>query len=323
MPIFKCAGTQRFDDGGQPLCDHQDTVRWLGRCPGCGRLWNVIKYDVDAARRARTTTLANAEEVKPIPRVATGVEYFDEVTNGGLPEGSVVIISGPAGTGKTTLNLILADGAATHHRRKRALYASAEETNAQLLEKAHRCGLRNPNVELMGDEANIYNITARAEQTRPALLIIDSLQEMYLDGGDNMAVLHHLKHFCTKEKVACLVVSHVTRGTGEVRGPTAIDHYVDAMLEFDPKPKLRKDGEEDPATEGWRRLKLAMKTRIGPSGSRYFNMTREGLIVPLDEDTFFGRKKKRASDDDGPPPDRPRRPNLVLLADKYRKKDED
>lgn len=319
MPIFKCAGTQRFDDAGEPLCDHEDKKRWFGACPGCGRFWNIIKYDVEAARRARRTTLASTEAIEIIPRVATGLKEFDDLTSGGIPEGAVVVISGHAGSGKTTLNLMLAAGAAEHHRRKCALYASAEEANAGLLEKAQRCGLTTPNVELMGSESNIYAITARAEVIKPALLIIDSIQEMYLGNDDFpdrlVEIARFLKKFCAKEKIACLIVSHLSRA-GEVRAPTTLDHIVDAMLEFDPRIKENKQGEVDEATRGYRKLTLAMKSRIGTSGSRFFNMTAAGVITPLDEDTYYGRKKKRTVVGDDDPPPKPR--NLKLV-EKYRK----
>ena len=278
----------------------------------CGTFASVEKFGAPEEATAGLSTMAKAVEVKPRPRVATDFKQFDDLTSGGIPKGATAIISGPPGAGKTTLGLILCAGVARGG--KRALYASAEEPLVSLLEKAQRCGFSDPNVALIGNEdkgGDVYSVAARAEKFNPAFMIFDSIQEMFLDdcgGGigsteQMLAVLEYLRDFCAREKIACVIMSHVNR-SGEVRGPTTLDHRVEAMLEFDSREKEGKNGELDEKTRGYRKLSLTMKTRIGRPGSCYFNMNAEGVVEPLSEETYFGKKRS----------------NLVSLAEKYRPK---
>ena len=318
-------------------CAYESDHRWLGRCPidlgGCGAIRNCHKTgfsdEAIAARRRTLGSLAEAPAVDERPRVRTGIASFDELTSGGPPVGTLSIISGEGGAGKTTLEMMLADGVVREQKGSTALFVSSEQDLPRLYEIAQRCGLSSPHVKIAGIVHDIHEIVAMVRNIKPAFLVVDSIHETTMHGvraSSNAEVLmdvtRMLRTLCQKEQIAGMGVAHMTRA-GEIRAPATLDHYVDAMLEFDVRMK-NKNGEVDEATRGYRKLTLAVKSRIGPGGSCYFNMTREGVITPLDEDTYFGRKKKRKHEDgeEVSPDDKPRPSNLIRLADKYRKSED-
>src|ERR1700749_2640485 len=136
MAVYRCAGRNRHDEEGNPYCMYEASKRWLGRCPGCGRLYDVLKVGVDKKPDAVRVTLGSLGEVKVKPRIKTNIPSFDRVLNGGVPEGSTVIISGPPGVGKSTLLLMTADSTAVGN--KIVTYIAGEQNQDDLAEYAQR-----------------------------------------------------------------------------------------------------------------------------------------------------------------------------------------
>lgn len=308
MPVvYRCANRKRFHDDGIPYCTYEAPAKWLGRCPECYLPGNPERSGFDDAASAaaqKDFSLASAATFTPRPRVATNLEPFDALTGGGIPEGATVLISGESGIGKTTLLLKLCDGAATG--RHKAFFITSEEQQIGLLEKAQRLGVANPNVIARGiaeDSGDIYKMAKVADEIRPSFMVIDSIQESFVSdlpyrigsAEQQVGVLKFLRKFCEKRGIACMIISHVNK-SGEIKGSTAIEHLTEAVLEFDSREVLDADHETIEETKGWRRLTLAVKTRIAPRGSRLFKMTVEGQFTDLTEadlDRYSNVKEKR------------------------------
>lgn len=282
MAVYKCAGRKRFDDDGDQLCTYEATKKWTGKCPGCGRYWDVEKIGSDK-KVAERATLASLEDAPERPRIMTNIPQVDRVLNGGIPEGASLLISGPPGQGKTSLLLAIADKVASE--RKRVTYASGEQSTMDIAGFAKRLGVKNPFVTVLGNEGDIFKIAAEVEASKSRLLIIDSIQKAFCDNvraepgssAQCVAVANFLVDWGKSTGVASFIVSHVNKDL-ELAGPKAAEHLVDGTLEFDPGMELDKDGEPTEETKHWRKLTSGSKFRIGPSFvSELFEMTSEGI----------------------------------------------
>lgn len=282
MAVFKCTGALRATEEGAPFCTYEAPRPWKGRCPSCGRLYNIKKVGIDGVQKGRAT-LATLSDGKPKPRVKTNIEPVDKVLNGGIPKGSTLMISGPPGVGKTTLLLNVADQAA--EGKKIVTYASGEQSVDDIADFAKRLNVTNPNVVVLGNEGDIYKITEECERNGSILLVVDSLQTCFCedvksDEGSSAqckAVANYLTAWGKREGVAVFLVSHVNK-EGDLAGPKAAEHLVDGTLEFDPAPDMDDDGNIIEKTINWRRLTSGTKFRIGPSNvSELFEMTSEGI----------------------------------------------
>jgi DNA repair protein RadA/Sms len=286
VAVYKCAGRNRHYFDGIPYCDYESELPWhMDPCPGCGsRSLSCDKIGPDRKKKSSILTFADIANMKPKPRISTRIDAFDKVLNGGLPQGGVVVISGPPGVGKTTILMEIANK--TAHGGRRAMYASGEQGKDGVIEIAHRLKLtENRDVALQVAEGDIYKITSDVEDHGSAVLVIDSLQTASLDdaNGDEgsaeqtRAVANYLTAWALRTKVAVILVSHVNK-EGDLAGPRAIEHLVDGTLELDLCPELDEDGEIVPETKGYRSLMSGAKFRLGESGvTEMFEMTGEGL----------------------------------------------
>src|ERR1700727_372853 len=250
--------------------------RWAGRCDACGG-WNTLVEEGAAAsaRGARKGRLFVIEALKgqtlEAPRLASGVAEFDRVTGGGLVLGSVLLLGGDPGIGKSTLLIEVA--AAYTRGGHRAVYISGEEAVAQVRLRAERLGLGEAAVELAA-ETSVDDIVATLSHGKaPQLTVIDSIQTMWTQTVEAApgtvtqvrGSASELIRFAKRTGGAVLLVGHVTKD-GQIAGPRVVEHMVDAVLSF-----------EGEGSQQFRILR-AVKNRFGPTDDiGVFEMTGGGL----------------------------------------------
>ena len=228
-------------------CGHQ-ARKWLGQCPDCGE-WNTFVEE-----RFRPTAQAAAAgagfrgpAVKPVAfdkveaqdddRVSTGIDELDRVLGGGIVAGSLVLIGGEPGIGKSTIVLQMADRLAT--RNARLLYVSGEESERQIKMRGERLGISAESLFLL-PETNLETVFAELERLRPELVIIDSIQTVYSGKIDSAPgsvsqvreVAAQLMMFAKATATPVFVTGHVTKD-GSIAGPRTLEHIVDTVLYFE------------------------------------------------------------------------------------------
>jgi len=253
--------------------------RWQGKCEACGE-WNTLSEEGASRaagpggvlRKGRLFALEPlAGEAHDAPRLVSGVAEFDRVTGGGLVRGSVLLVGGDPGIGKSTL-LIQTAGcmARAGHR---AVYISGEEAVAQVRLRAERLGLRDAPVELATETAVEDIIATLSEGKTPRLVVIDSIQTMWTDMVESApgtvtqvrGSAQALIRFAKRSGAAIILVGHVTKD-GQIAGPRVVEHMVDAVLSF-----------EGEGSHQFRILR-AVKNRFGPTDEiGVFEMTGTGL----------------------------------------------
>jgi DNA repair protein RadA/Sms len=263
------------------ICQNCGAVygRWQGKCDSCGE-WNTIAEENAAAlpqgpgRAARKGRLFALEPLagaaQDAPRMPSGLPEIDRVTGGGLVRGSVLLVGGDPGIGKSTLLIQVA--AALARRGERAVYISGEEAVAQVRLRAERLGLADAAVELAA-ETSVEDIIATLSEGRtPRLVVIDSIQTMWTDVVESApgtvtqvrGAAQALIRFAKRSGAAIILVGHVTKD-GQIAGPRVVEHMVDAVLSF--------EGEASQF-----RILRAVKNRFGPTDEiGVFEMTGLGL----------------------------------------------
>ena len=226
-PIFECTA-----------CG-QRSPKWLGRCPGCGG-WNTLEQ-LPTELRSRPTrsptpavSLADAE-LADLPRESTGLPGVDRVLGGGLVPGSLVLLAGEPGVGKSTLLLQVAAAVA---RRGPVLYVTAEESARQVALRAHRLAVVHPAVQLLA-ESEVEAVVEAASRMRPALVVVDSVQATLsrrvpaVPGTVTQVreVASQLAELAKRGGPPVILVGHVTKD-GLVAGPKSLEHLVDVVLDF-------------------------------------------------------------------------------------------
>jgi DNA repair protein RadA/Sms len=256
--------------------------RWLGKCEACGE-WNTLAEEgagVGARppgpgrppRKGRQFALEPlAGETREAPRLPSGIAELDRVTGGGFVRGSVLLLGGDPGIGKSTL--LIQVTAALARAGQRAVYISGEEAVAQVRLRAERLGLGDAKVELAAETAVEDIIATLSEGATPRLVVIDSIQTMWTDvvesapgtvtqvRGSAQALIRYAK----RSGAAVILVGHVTKD-GQIAGPRVVEHMVDAVLSF-----------EGEGSHQFRILR-AVKNRFGPTDEiGVFEMTGLGL----------------------------------------------
>ncbi len=258
-------------------CGHE-APKWLGRCPGCGA-WNTM---VEEAMTAKSDTrLRYVEKSKPrlitevdtstVPRRSTGIDEFDRVLGGGIVPGTLLLIGGDPGIGKSTLLLQVAFSMGQAFGP--VLYVSGEESAVQTRMRAERIGKVCDQLFIMTETDLDENIAA-ANTMKPALMIIDSIQTMYCPDipsapgsvGQVRESTGRLLRFAKETHVPVAIIGHVTK-EGNIAGPRLLEHMVDVVLYF--------EGERNYSF----RVLRAMKNRFGSvNESGIFSMEESGLV---------------------------------------------
>ncbi len=272
---------------------------WFGKCSGCGA-WNTIEERTAEPESGARVVLSTGVKNRAVPapeasqaalqerRLATGITEFDRVLGGGLVLGSLVLLGGAPGIGKSTLLLQACAGLARSG--SRVLYASGEESVSQIGGRATRLNAAPASLLLMA-ETRIETILDAAAEHKPAVLVVDSIQTVYSDSQEGLpgnisqirAVAGHLMSWAKSRNIPVLIVGHVTKD-GQLAGPRLLEHMVDAVLSF--------EGDDERAT----RLLRATKNRFGSTQELgVFEMGGVGLIeVKNPSEAFLAERPGQA-----------------------------
>ncbi|MFO7689057.1 MAG: DNA repair protein RadA [Cryobacterium sp.] len=275
------------------------TLKWAGRCGECQQ-WGTVQEageKTGIVRSMAATAVNDTSIARPITDAATdaaahwpsGVNEFDRVLGGGIVPGSVILLSGEPGVGKSTLLLEVASKAAA--AKSRVLYVSAEESVSQVRLRAERTGALQPLLYLAA-ETDLGTILGQIDAVKPDLLIVDSVQTVsstLSDGAPGQPsqvreVASTLIRLAKSRNLPVLLVGHVTKD-GSIAGPRVLEHLVDVVCHF----------EGDRATA--LRFIRALKNRYGPTDEvGCFEMTGEGIAeVPDPSGLFLSRATKPVS----------------------------
>ena len=220
-------------------------TKWMGRCPDCGE-WNTLVETVVEARSARNAKMALSSMQQNQPRllrdvaadgyerISLALEELDRVLGGGLVPGSLVLIGGDPGIGKSTL--LLQAAAALASADKPVLYVSGEESAQQIKLRADRLGLTGEGLYTL-TETNVEIILNHIQQLHPSLVVIDSIQTVYLDELDSAAgsvsqvreSAARLMQVAKGQSIPIFLIGHVTKA-GSIAGPRVLEHIVDTVL---------------------------------------------------------------------------------------------
>ena len=251
-----------------------ETLKWQGQCPQCSA-WNSLEQRSVARRPVAppgsAPPAAGLAELAAddVVRLGTGMAELDTVLGGGLIPGSVTLLGGEPGIGKSTLLLQLANHVAASTP---TLYLSAEESAAQIGVRARRLGVAGSNLRVVAD-TDLDAVLARVRDERMKLLIVDSIQTVQLASVGTAAgavtqlreCTAQLVRFAKAEEVSIVIVGHVTKD-GAIAGPRALEHLVDTVLYF-----------ESDASSRFRNVR-ATKNRFGSVGElAFFHMSEQGL----------------------------------------------
>ena len=276
------------------------TPKWLGKCPSCNQ-WNSLVEDVISVaeeapatkRKSLTATLGannpavsyDELEIPDYIRSVTGLCELDRVLGGGLVHGSVVLISGEPGIGKSTLLMQICECLGQN---KKVLYISGEESGGQIKLRAKRLGVSGKNLYIL-TETNLEHILGETDKLKPDIIIIDSIQTIYDDAiksapGSVTQVRESALTLINKAKsngISMLLVGHVNK-EGGIAGPKVLEHMVDAVLCF--------EGEK---LQSYRIIR-ANKNRFGSTNEiGVFEMSDKGLIeIPNPSEMLLSGRPK-------------------------------
>ncbi len=264
-------------------------TRWTGKCDSCNA-WNSITEEVVQAsapkglgkKKGRSIQFASLSGApgKDYPRHVTGIGEFDRVTGGGLVPGSAILIGGDPGIGKSTL--LLQAVCTLSKKNTRCVYVSGEESIDQVRMRAQRLGLADAPVELAA-ATNVRDIVASVEDEQVSLLIIDSIQTMFIDTIDAApgtvtqvrTSAQEIIRVAKTRGITVIFVGHVTKD-GQIAGPRVLEHMVDTVLYF--------EGERSHQF----RILRAVKNRFGPTDEiGVFEMASEGLVEVANPSALF------------------------------------
>ncbi len=258
--------------------------RWEGRCSDCGA-WNSLTEEVKAPKSNHSLRGWKVEEPlgsktlvqldqsflqTQLVRYSTGISELDRVLGGGLTQGSLVLVGGAPGIGKSTLLMQMAGGISSDS--KSVIYITGEESTAQTGARAHRLGIKSKYVSLLS-ESNLDVILQMAQHHKPEVLIIDSIQTVYIPDLQSAPGTVSQIRECAAQLLqlskttgmSIILIGHVTKD-GNIAGPKVLEHMVDTVLSF-----------EGDMTQNFRLLR-SLKNRFGGTSELgVFNMSTEGL----------------------------------------------
>ncbi len=226
-------------------CGHVE-LKWAGRCPACQE-WNSLVEEVDGAGQPRNSatgisdgyapvSIVEIREISASDRRSTRIGELDRVLGGGLVAGSLVLLGGDPGVGKSTLLIQALAGLAAGGR---VLYATGEESVAQTAMRARRVGATDPKLAVVA-ETDVEKILAHAHAQPPAILAVDSIQTMYTPLLDSIPgslaqvreCASRLMQYAKTSGVPTILVGHVTKDGG-LAGPKTLEHLVDVVLQLE------------------------------------------------------------------------------------------
>jgi len=268
--------------------------KWMGRCPGCGE-WNTLVEEIEDEASPVEAAFPASEPVRykdikeaAKPRAQVGIEEFNKVLGGGVVLGSVVLIGGEPGIGKSTLLLQISRDFA--EQGQTVLYVSGEESLEQIKLRGDRLGREGGDLYLLA-ETGLERVLAQAERIKPRVLIVDSVQTIYSSKLSSSPgtisqvreVANQVFRFAKRNTVSSFLIGHITKD-GSLAGPKSLEHMVDVVLLF--------EGERDHS----HRVLRALKNRFGPvSELAIFEMTAAGLQAVANPSAFFLKERPAGS----------------------------
>ena len=258
-----------------------ETPKWQGKCPACGAWNTLVEQEVHAAPAAKARTRSASVEIykepKPLGQVdtdseirfSTGMGELDRVLGGGAVSGSLVLVGGAPGIGKSTLLLQICQSLCTG---RTVLYISGEESERQLKLRAQRLGVDSPNL-LVYSETHLGAVLQAVEQVKPDVVIADSIQTLYNEDNESSPGSISQVKDCTMalmqmskaQGITVFVVGHINK-EGSIAGPKVLEHMVDCVLYF--------EGDRNTSY----RLLRAAKNRFGSTNEiGVFEMEDKGL----------------------------------------------
>ncbi|MBL8604286.1 MAG: DNA repair protein RadA [Myxococcales bacterium] len=276
------------------------SAKWVGRCPGCGGWNTLVEERVPKGSRARArgamsvsatgSKVVRLEEAvaQEAPRVPCGMREVDRVLGGGLVEGSVVLLGGEPGVGKSTLLLqmvaqLVTQPEASPRMRGGVLYVSGEESAAQVAGRARRLGVREGDQLRLLASGDLDDVERAIAEINPSVVAIDSVQTLRASELESAAgsvsqlreVTSRLVTLAKQEARTMVLVGHVTKD-GSLAGPKVLEHLVDVVVAF------------DGTRSGGPRLLRSIKNRFGAAGElAVMEMTRDGLQEVEDPSKLF------------------------------------
>ena len=276
-----------------------ETPKWVGKCPAGGS-WNTMVEQPEEAKKkgspvaqgisvrgssvSRPKSLAEVETTDEL-RFPTGLSELDRVLGGGAVQGSLVLVGGAPGIGKSTLMLQICDNLC---RFSKVLYVSGEESERQIKLRAERLGVRSESLYLLA-ETSLENILESVHELKPDVLIVDSIQPMYDEEqttspgsvGQVKCCTMSLMQLAKGEGITVFVIGHVNK-EGSIAGPKVLEHMVDCVLYFEGEPHMSY------------RILRAAKNRFGATNEiGVFEMADSGLVeVPNPSETLLAGRPK-------------------------------
>ena len=260
-----------------------ESPKWMGKCPACNQ-WNTFYEEKKINSSVSNNTLKRKEISKPVElnkiegkienKISTGFSELDRVLGGGLVNGSLILLGGEPGIGKSTLILQLCNKIKTDGK---ILYISGEESGEQIKLRADRLGVKNENL-LFLSETNIENIEEIVLSMKPKLVIIDSIQTMYSEeitsapGSVSQVreITARIMRTCKESGVTTILIGHVTKD-GNIAGPRVLEHMVDTVLYIEGERYFSY------------RMLRGVKNRFGSTNEiGMFEMQNEGLVEITD-----------------------------------------
>jgi len=281
------------------FCSHcgNEYSKWMGRCPACGEWNTMVEREVVTGKRpAAVSVPGSGRKPQPLKEVSTSVEdrislgsaEVDRLLGGGIVQGSLVLMGGEPGIGKSTLSLQLP----LHRPELKTLYVTGEESVKQVKMRADRLGGDASNCFIYS-ETDMTSILEEAQEVAPDLMIVDSVQTMYCPTVESTAgsvsqikeVAAMLLRFAKETGIPVILIGHITK-EGSIAGPKILEHIVDVVLQF--------EGEN----RGAYRVLRSIKNRFGSTAElAVFEMTGAGLrevanpsemLIPMHEEGLSG-----------------------------------
>ena len=275
-------------------CGHAQS-KWTGSCTMC-KNWNTFVEEVDAVQTTTRFAAISEKAAKPMrirevknvnfKRIKTGMEEFDRLMGGGIVTGSLTLIGGDPGIGKSTLMLQISSRLAMQGLI--VLYVCGEESVEQISLRAQRLGIQSDHLYLLS-ETNFTNIKLHIDQLGPDVLIADSIQIIYkpelpsAPGSVTQVreIATEFMHISKGMNISTFLIGHVTK-TGEIAGPRVLEHIVDTVLDF-----------EGDRQHGYRMLR-GVKNRFGPTDDiAIFQMHESGLKEVTNPSLIFLEERAR------------------------------
>ena len=266
-----------------------ETARYIGKCPECGSWESFVEEKIIQEVTSKNSHVA-LDTLPPTPiskiivgqeiRVSTNISEFDRVLGGGLVQGSLVLIAGDPGIGKSTI--LLQSSGELCKKNKKVLYISAEESASQIKLRANRLNIIQDNLFIY-PQTNFESIKTQILNERPDIVVVDSIQAIYSSEIQSSAgsvsqireCCNALMQIAKQENITIIVIGHVTK-EGNIAGPKVLEHMVDTVIQF-----------EGDKYKSYRILR-AVKNRFGNTSEvGIFEMNEHGLTEVINPSELF------------------------------------